>query len=63
MPLKHLSKFICSLNTLLINSEIELILKWSQNCVLTEIATREFNPVEDGPPALNEVPAINAPSD
>ena len=32
-PLKHLSKFILNLDTLLINCEIELISKWSQNCV------------------------------
>ena len=62
-PLKHLSKFIVSLDTLLINSEIELILKWSQNCVLISKATRERKDAEAGPPALDEVPAINAPSD
>ena len=27
----------------MINTEIELILKWSQNCVLTEKAIREQN--------------------
>ena len=32
-PLKHLSKFILNLDTLLINCAIELISKWSQNCV------------------------------
>ena len=36
VPLKNLSNFISSLNFLMINTEIELILKWSQNCVLTE---------------------------
>ena len=46
----------------MINTEIEMILKWSQNCVLTEKATREFkaatlNPVQDA------VPAINRPKD
>ena len=30
-----------NLDFLLINSEIELILKWSEDCVLTEKATRE----------------------
>ena len=46
----------------MINTEIEMILKWSQNCVLNEKATREFkaatlNPVQDA------VPAINRPKD
>ena len=40
MPLKHLSRFIFTLDILLINTEIELILKWNQNCVLTEKAYR-----------------------
>ena len=40
-PLKNLSNFIFSLNFLVINTEIELTLKWSQNCILTEKATRE----------------------
>ena len=48
---------------LLINSEIELILKWTEDCVLTEKATREFRAAEDGPPALDEVLAINRPKD
>ena len=33
VPLKNLSSFIFSLTFLMINTEIELILKWSQNCV------------------------------
>ena len=41
MPLKNLSSFIFNLNFLMTNTEIELILKWSQNYVLTEKATRE----------------------
>ena len=53
-----------SLDFLLINSEIELILKWTEDCVLTEKkTTREFRAVEDGPPALDEVTAINRPKD
>ena len=36
IPLKNLSNFIFNLNFLMINTETELILKWSQNCVLTE---------------------------
>ena len=49
------------LDLLLINSEIESILKWTEDCVLTEKAIREFSTAEDGPPALDEVPAINRP--
>ena len=40
VSLKNLSNFIFNLDILLINAEIELILKWSQNCVLTKRATR-----------------------
>ena len=52
-----------NLDFLLINSEIELVLKWTEDCVLTGKATREFKAAEDGPPALDEVPAINRPKD
>ena len=62
-PLKNLSNFMFNLDFLLINSEIELILKWTEDCVLTEKATREFRAAEYGPPALDEVPAINRPKD
>ena len=34
VPLKYLSKFWRSLNILLINCEVELILNWFKNCVL-----------------------------
>ena len=40
----------------MINSEIELILKWTENCVLTEKAAKQ-NPPQD------RVPAVNVPSD
>ena len=63
VPLKNISNFMFNLDFLLINSEIELILKWTEDCVLTEKATREFRAAEDGPPALDEVPAINKPND
>ena len=50
----------------MINTEIELILKWSQNCVLTEKVFREGKDavaaLGDNPP-LNAVAAINTPSD
>ena len=48
---------------MLLNSEIELILKWSQNCVLTEHATRQAIPAGDDPAAEAEVDERIAPSD
>ena len=46
----------------MINSEIELILKWSENCVLTEKATREEKEATLNP-AQDRVPAVNVQSD
>ena len=66
VPLKHLSRFIFRLDMLLINAEIELILKWSLDCVLTEKATREKKgavPAQGGNPSQGAVAAINTPSD
>ena len=63
IPLKNLSSFMFNLDILLINVEIELILKWSQYCLLTEEATRTRNTAEAGPPVLHEVAAVNTPSD
>ena len=40
IPLKHLSNFWKSLNILLINCEVELILTWSKNFVLADMARR-----------------------
>ena len=50
-----------NLEFLLINSEIELILKWTEYCVLTVKATREELPAGDGPAAEAAVNAINRP--
>ena len=36
VPLKNISNFMFNLDFILINSEIELILKWTEDCVLTE---------------------------
>ena len=52
-----------NLDFLLINSEIELILKWTEDCVLTEQATREELPAGDDPAAEPTVNAINRPKD
>ena len=57
MPLKYLSNFWRTLNMPLINCEINLILKWSENCILTSKATRDANP--DVNPAIG---AINNPT-
>ena len=43
------------------NFMFNLDLKWTEDCVLTEKPTREFRAAEDGPPALDEVLAINRP--
>ena len=49
-----------SLDFLLINSEIELIWKWTDDCILTEKATRAQLPPGAG---VDAVPAINRPKD
>ena len=66
VPLKSLCNFIFDLDISLINAEIELILKWSQNCVLTEKATRTAKariPPQGGNAEVPAVNAINTPSD
>ena len=57
VPLKHLSNFWRTLDMPLINCEINLILTWSKNCVLTSNATIDANP--DADPAAA---AINNPT-
>ena len=47
----------------MINTEIELILKWSQNCVLTSKSTRRGLPASDDDPPLPVVNEINKPRD
>ena len=63
VPLKNISNLLFNLDFLLINSEIELILKWTEDCVLTEKATREELPAGDDPAAEPAVNAINRPKD
>ena len=43
VPLKDLSNFWRSLNILLINCEVELILTWFKNCVLINKSTRDID--------------------
>ena len=61
--LKNLSNFMFNLDILLINAEIELTLKWSQNCILTERAHRDAIAECDDPATEPAVNAINTPSD
>ena len=44
VPSKHLSNFWRTLDMPLINCEINLILTWSENCVLTSKTTRDAGP-------------------
>ena len=61
--LKNLSNFIFRLDFLMINTEIELILKWSQNCVLTSKSIRRGLAAGDDAAALPAVNEINRPKD
>ena len=50
----------------MINSEIELILKWSEYCILTEKAEGEVKPLipaQDGNAEIPALSAVNVPSD
>ena len=58
-PLKYLSNFWGALNMLLINCEINLILTWSENCVITSKATRNTVFTQGESPAVN---AVNNPT-
>ena len=55
VPVKYLSNFWRTLNMPLINCEINLILTWSEKCVLTSKATRDAVPAQGGNPALAAV--------
>ena len=61
-PLKNLSNVMFNLDFLMINTEIELILKWSQYCVLTKKAESTQKEATQNPvqPATDEV---NRPKD
>ena len=55
VPLKYLSNFWRPLNMPVINCEINLILTWSKNCVLTSKAKRDAVPAQGGNPAITIV--------
>ena len=44
IPLKHLSNLWESLNILLINCEVELVLNWTKNCALTDMTVANNPP-------------------
>ena len=58
-PLKYLNNFWRTLDIPLINCKINLILKWSENCVLTSKATRDAVYAQGGNP---EVTRVNNPT-
>ena len=57
VPLKNLGNFWSTLDIPLLNYEINIILTWSENCVITSKATRDVDP--DANPA---VAAVNNPT-
>ena len=57
VPLKHLSNFWETLDIPLINCEINLILTWYENCVITSKETRDADPNAD-----SVVRAVNNPT-
>ena len=63
VALKNLINFMFNLDFLMINSEIELILKWSEDCVLPGKATREAIAEGHDPATEPAANAINIPSD
>ena len=63
VPLKNIGNFMFNLDFLLTNSEIELILQWIEDCVLTKKATREELPAGDDTAAEPAVNAINRSKD
>ena len=53
MPLKHLNNFWRTLDIPLINCEVNLILTWSENCVMTSKAKRDVDLDADPAVAVN----------
>ena len=54
VPLKYLSNFWRTLDMPLVNCEKNLILTWSENCILTSKATRDAAPSYGGNPAVSK---------
>ena len=57
IPLRHLSNFWKTLNTPLINCEIELVLTWSKACALAAITVRVVGN-NNNPPAIVAPPGL-----
>ena len=55
VSLKYLSNFWRTLDIPSINCEINLILTYSENCVLTSKATRDAVPAQGGNPAVSKI--------
>ena len=53
VPLKHLNNFWRTLDIPLINCEVNLILTWSENCVMTSKAKRDVDLDADPAVAVN----------
>ena len=61
VPLKHLSNFWRTLDIPQINCEVALTLKWSENCVLSDITTQAVRAAQGDNPARLAINAtINA---
>ena len=61
VPLKHLSNFWRTLDIPQINCEVSLALKWSENCVLSDITTQAVRAAQGDNPARLAINAtINA---
>ena len=60
-PLKHLINFWRTLDILLINCEINLILTWPERCILTDKATQAAIPAKGDKKCFTR-PAINSPT-
>ena len=52
VPLKHLGNFWNSLNILLVNCELSLVLCWSETCVITSMKKRLVRAAQGGNPAV-----------
>ena len=55
MPLKYLSNFCRTLDMSLINCEINFILSWTENCVLTNKATKDAVSAQGRNPAVSRI--------
>ena len=55
IPLKYLSNFWWNLNIPLINSEVELILTWSKNCILADMTARNAGNNNDPPATVQQL--------